>query len=428
MVNNNKNYEIIIQDIIEYPPKVSVRINSIDDEFLPTDDTYDGYTIVNQIDAILEVKGTSGKVTSTATLVTPNISSNGSNSSASTTGQSSGTSGNNQSGTSSGTTGTTGSSSGTSSSSTGSSTGTASGTSGTTGSSTSSQTGSSTTTEKEACYYKGSPSWTYCWGTAASCGYGYQLEKSVTKKENCTNTCFCEKYGDNCGIWADRPNDPDWANYEYAPLVDGKCQRETTCYYNRRTYKYCWGTLGYCKGEDDDVYIWKDSNGKPPSQDECYNTCYCGTEDGNRDNCGIWANWPWDKYEEVSLINGECKREQSNTVTESSSCSWYAKSSSAYCGKTYVSCSVTKGPFTTERGALNAGSDLLKDAKAKCKCTVNGKDTKVDSIGTVNAYRMYDVKFSNGTMACSNVAAGSGSAAISSCAACKDKSCSAACK
>ena len=53
MVNNKKAYEIIIQDIIEYPPKVSVRINSKDDEFSPTDKG-DGYTIVNQIDAIIE--------------------------------------------------------------------------------------------------------------------------------------------------------------------------------------------------------------------------------------------------------------------------------------------------------------------------------------------------------------------------------------
>ena len=56
MVNNNKSYEIVIQDIIEYPPKVSVRINSYDDEFLPTDKG-EGYTIVNQIDAIIESHG-----------------------------------------------------------------------------------------------------------------------------------------------------------------------------------------------------------------------------------------------------------------------------------------------------------------------------------------------------------------------------------
>lgn len=55
MVNNNKDYEIIIQDIIEYPPKVSVRVNSKDTEFSPTEENSGGYTIVNQIDAIIEV-------------------------------------------------------------------------------------------------------------------------------------------------------------------------------------------------------------------------------------------------------------------------------------------------------------------------------------------------------------------------------------
>ena len=58
MVNNNKDYEVTIQDIIEYPPKVSVRINSKDKQFIPTDDRgdEDDYVIVNQMDAIIETK------------------------------------------------------------------------------------------------------------------------------------------------------------------------------------------------------------------------------------------------------------------------------------------------------------------------------------------------------------------------------------
>ena len=56
MVNNNKTYNIVIQDIIEYPPKVSVRVDSEDDEFSPTDKS-GGYTITNQIDAIIESHG-----------------------------------------------------------------------------------------------------------------------------------------------------------------------------------------------------------------------------------------------------------------------------------------------------------------------------------------------------------------------------------
>ena len=55
MVNNNKSYNIIIQDIIEYPPKVSVRVDSDDEEFSPTEKNSGGYTITNQIDAIIEV-------------------------------------------------------------------------------------------------------------------------------------------------------------------------------------------------------------------------------------------------------------------------------------------------------------------------------------------------------------------------------------
>ena len=63
MVNNNKDYTFIIQDVIEYPPKVSVRIDSYDEEFLP-DDKRDGYNIVNQMDAILAFADETTTVTS----------------------------------------------------------------------------------------------------------------------------------------------------------------------------------------------------------------------------------------------------------------------------------------------------------------------------------------------------------------------------
>ena len=56
VINNNKGYELIIQEVIEYPPKVSVRINSSDDNFFPTDKASGGFTIVNQMDSIVETK------------------------------------------------------------------------------------------------------------------------------------------------------------------------------------------------------------------------------------------------------------------------------------------------------------------------------------------------------------------------------------
>ena len=55
MVNNSKDYNIVFQDIIEYPPKVSVRITSKDKEYSPTESDPNGYTIVNQMDAIIEM-------------------------------------------------------------------------------------------------------------------------------------------------------------------------------------------------------------------------------------------------------------------------------------------------------------------------------------------------------------------------------------
>ena len=56
VVTNNKDYKIIVKEIIEYPPKVSVRIDSKDAEFSPTEkvDGEYAYTIVNQMDALIE--------------------------------------------------------------------------------------------------------------------------------------------------------------------------------------------------------------------------------------------------------------------------------------------------------------------------------------------------------------------------------------
>ena len=52
VVNNDKDYKITIQDIIEYPPKVSVKVDSDDKHVFSSDD----FTISNQIDAIIETK------------------------------------------------------------------------------------------------------------------------------------------------------------------------------------------------------------------------------------------------------------------------------------------------------------------------------------------------------------------------------------
>lgn len=59
-VNNNKNYQITIQEVIEYPPKVSVRIdtyNSYNNKIENQQEFQMGdFTIRNQIDAIFEEK------------------------------------------------------------------------------------------------------------------------------------------------------------------------------------------------------------------------------------------------------------------------------------------------------------------------------------------------------------------------------------
>ena len=59
-VNNNKSYQITIQEVIEYPPKVSVRIdtyNSYNNKIETSQEFQTGdFKIRNQIDAIFEEK------------------------------------------------------------------------------------------------------------------------------------------------------------------------------------------------------------------------------------------------------------------------------------------------------------------------------------------------------------------------------------
>lgn len=58
-INNNKSYQVTIQEVIEYPPKVSVRIDTYSTYGTGTivaDFDEGDFNITNQIDAILEEK------------------------------------------------------------------------------------------------------------------------------------------------------------------------------------------------------------------------------------------------------------------------------------------------------------------------------------------------------------------------------------
>ena len=59
-VNNNKSYQVTVQDVIEYPPKVSIRIDTYNTYNATGSTTLDfttgDFNIQNQIDAIFEEK------------------------------------------------------------------------------------------------------------------------------------------------------------------------------------------------------------------------------------------------------------------------------------------------------------------------------------------------------------------------------------
>jgi len=51
-VNNNKNYRLYIDKVVEYPPKASVRVESDDKYGLGYGD--EGFSIVNEVDGLIE--------------------------------------------------------------------------------------------------------------------------------------------------------------------------------------------------------------------------------------------------------------------------------------------------------------------------------------------------------------------------------------
>ena len=59
-VNNNKSYKVTVQDVIEYPPKVSIRIDTYNTYNSSGSTTYEfnagDFNIRNQVDAIFEDK------------------------------------------------------------------------------------------------------------------------------------------------------------------------------------------------------------------------------------------------------------------------------------------------------------------------------------------------------------------------------------
>ena len=59
-INNNKSYQVTVQDVIEYPPKVSIRIDTFNTYNSSGSETMEfttgDFNIRNQIDAILEEK------------------------------------------------------------------------------------------------------------------------------------------------------------------------------------------------------------------------------------------------------------------------------------------------------------------------------------------------------------------------------------
>jgi uncharacterized protein YggE len=59
-INNNKSYQVTVQDVIEYPPKVSIRIDTFNTHNATGSTTVTftegDFTIQNQVDAIFEEK------------------------------------------------------------------------------------------------------------------------------------------------------------------------------------------------------------------------------------------------------------------------------------------------------------------------------------------------------------------------------------
>ena len=186
MVTNNKDYKIIIQDIVEYPPKVSVRILSKDEEYSATD-SGGGYDIVNQIDAIIETeKGGKVIVTTPAPPATPTP-----NPSTPTPIP------NSQNPTPPATPITTEPAT----------------------TPTAAPTPTSDPGPKAVCCYD-AKEYLYRWDSTGKCGSNEEAQPNVTEA-SCVNACYC-KEGDKCGIWAEKTWSKEWVKQER----DGKVVRD----------------------------------------------------------------------------------------------------------------------------------------------------------------------------------------------------------
>ncbi len=446
MVNNNKDYEVIIQDVIEYPPKVSIRISSKDTEFVPTEQNSGGYSIVNQIDAIIETD------TGKAIIVTPEP-------------------------------------------------------------------------EGNACYYKDSPEWQYCWGTSSSCGLGFTKVDGITKDSDCQNVCYCKDDNSACAMYAEG-KESEWPGWKEKKDASGnsitdlslcvKPAETNKCYYkDDPTWRYCWGTASscgpeysatsitkesdcenvcYCNDSTEDCGYYaegkttwtgwtekKDSNNKSiyggdvctyqclfdtkketyrwgfvgtktsdevvesnVSKSNCGNICFCKDK-----TCGFWANknqddWrgykalkDGDKYifETDAGAKDKCKAPESGGHTGSSNnCTWHAHMFTVNCtdeeylethSNGTISCNKTKGGYQKKDDAQSTGkTDLSSYAKG---CAVaQSCPTYTYSVSGHQYYKVY--YYGTYKTACDNVDAGSPSEAISNCSNCSGNSCVAICQ
>ncbi len=345
MVNNNKDYVVTIQDIIEYPPKVSVKIVSKDEEYSPTETNSLGYVISNQIDAIIEVKKDAtpvaqinrtptptpdeGVITPTPTATAGTLcccSADGSTCSfmnKCTYSQPIPVPKALLGGTCKGIT------------------------------RTPQPTGKCYYITKGGSGYGDSKLYWSKTGTPPDCTDCEYKEQKNANEDTCKNVCHCNvnekssKYG-QCGFWADL-YDSDWIKdgWQRVTISDEKTSKKiyegssdanlcvAGCIYtedqSHDVWRYDWGFVGSSKSKlQSDMKIEYKSN---MSKDECVNVCYCKDDNSK---CGIYAqkDWPgW--YVLKKNANGEVDLEYGTVVTDADDCYYHPKPKDPVCCYSY---------------------------------------------------------------------------------------------
>lgn len=363
MANNKKDYEVVVKDVIEYPPKVSVRINTRDTDFSPTEKNSGGYEIVNQMDAIIESWGISPKVV--VTTPTPTVKPT----------------------------------------------------------STPKPTVPPTNSQKAVCCYNKNND-VYKWSASGICDSGYSVNSSITNESNCQSNCYHSLKDTSVYDWGTPQNHPRndskgnkiWSLAKSYKRITTKKDCKSACYKKNSEYKWFLPDDTEAKDWKLQSSITSESKCKAPkaNQPSCtwhYNTytisctkkesksCYTK----NYDACGC-----------TSIPDSYTKEQCKQGCKICASCSGTAKLENGSCYAT----STKSGGTIPGASGFSSGKAAVNSCNSKAQAAANCPAGYTPNI-SCTAWQTFNYQCSTGSSGSySNYSSASGSSSITCASKC----------